>query len=340
MDAPDNWIVNAKQVVSIFRDNSAANVFWLTAFSILLHAHFFTEPPVVLAVPGEGFIADILAKYFAGMPPLALAVFYHATVIIQALRLNYILNEVKMVNKPAFTAALAYVLFTALFKEWNQFTPALITNSFLIWLIYRIARLYNSPNPKTLIYNIGLITGIAIAGYYPALPLILVVYFSLAILRPFHANEWFLLLMGIITPFYFLAAWLFVNDNITVLLHYIPRWQPHVIKVGNAVSFYASYGVLCFCVIAGLVVWQNNNGRMLIQARKAWAVLLVMLLLLVPMVFLVKDMSTAAWLMALVPAAAFTSNFFLYPRSALVPAIFVWITIGLVVYNNWFAAAK
>lgn len=323
-------------MVSIFRDKSPVNVFWLIGLSILLHAHFFVSPPQVLATTDDGFISGLLIKYIAPLPAFAIAALYHITVIMQALRLNYILNDIKMFQRPAFTTAMAYVLFTALLPEWNHLSAALVTNNFIIWLIYLIARLYNSPHPKSLIYNIGFIAGLAVAGYYPSLPIIIVAYFALAVLRPFRANEWFILLMGIITPFYFLAAWLFMGDQIVLMRRYIPVWQPHIIHLKNLKGSIIAFASLGVSIITGILIWQSNNGRMLIQARRTWGVLLVMLFLFIPILFIIKGLYLESLLLAFVPAAAFAANFFLYPRGVVIPAILFWLYVGLIVYNNWF----
>ena len=43
--------------------------------------------------------------------------------------------------------------------------------------------------------------------------------FALGTLRPFRINEWITLLFGIITPFYFLAGWLFLNDKFDLVVN-------------------------------------------------------------------------------------------------------------------------
>jgi len=325
-------------VVSIFRDKSPANVFWLIGLSILLHAHFFVAPPQVYAGANDGFISLLLSKYVAPLPGIVITVLYHVTVIAQALRLNYILNDIKMFQRPAFTTAMTYVLFTGLLPEWNQLSSALIVNSLIIWLLYLMARLYNSPQPKELIYNIGLVAGAAIAAYYPVLPLVIVIYFALAVLRPFRANEWFIMLMGFLTPFYFIGAWLFVTDRLNAVPGYLPELKPHLLRFKDLKMAVITFSAIGVSIITGLLIWQSNNGRMLIQARKVWGIMLVMLLLFIPTLFFIKGLYLEALLIAFVPAASFAANFFLYPRGIVIPAIIFWLYVGLVVYNNWFLA--
>jgi hypothetical protein len=323
-------------VVSFFRDKSSGGVFWILAVCILLHAHFFVSPPEIVISENDGLLS-VLLQPLQVLPSIAISALYYSLVIIQALRLNFILDDLKMFQKQGLTTALCYILLTSLYPAWNNITPALIANSLIIWIIPKVARLYNSSEPKTLIYNIGLITGLIIILYVPSFPLILVVFFALAILRPFWFNEWFVLLLGILTPAYFLAAILFLNDNLNTLVAYIPQFQIHFISPTNKLLLILSSAILVILILFGFYLWQANNGKITIQARKNWSVILLMLLLLIPVIFIIKNAQFDYLLLLAVPAAAFASNALIYPKNNILPSVLFWCTVAVIVYNNWVA---
>jgi hypothetical protein len=322
-------------VVSFFKDKSPTAVIGLIVISIATRALFWNKPPTVVTTPNDGLIYLLLSK-FSVLPGAAIAFLYHFIVLIQALRLNYALNDIRMLPKPAFTTALAYVLLTALMPSWNNITAALVANSMIIWLVYRLIRLYNTPNPKTVVYNIGLITGSTVLLYYPSLPLIGVVFFALATLRPFRANEWIILLIGTITPLYFLIGWLYLNDEAEIALQQLQIFHLQIIRPLNLLVTIATFTLAGIAIIAGIITWQANSGRLSIQARKSWSFLFVMLLLLVPVIYFMKNAYPDALLLAAVPGAAFVSNTFLYPKRNFIPALLFWLFIGLIVYINWY----
>ena len=241
-----------------------------------------------------------------------------------------------MFSKTAYTTALAYILLTAIVPEWNNISSALVVNSMIIWLVYRFIRLYNTPHPKTLVYNIGLITGTTVLLYYAAFPIILVVFFALAALRPFRANEWIILLIGIITPFYFIAGWVYLNDKTPVALQQLQIFQLQVIKPVNILMTVVTYAIAGLAIIAGVITWQSNSGRMPIQARKTWGVLFAMLIFSVPIIYFIKHAYPDALLLATVPGAAFISAAFLFPKRNIGPALLFWLFVALIIYNNWY----
>ena len=323
-------------MVSFFKEKSTAAVFGLIIISSLARAFFWMRPPQLVIVPGDGLIYYLLSPLSA-IPVLLLPLLYQAIIIVQALRLNYAFNDVRLFPKSAFTGALAYILLTALLPAWNNITAALVINTVLIWIIYKLIKLYNTQQPKTLLFNIGLITGTTVLLYVPSFPLFIVIFFALATFRPFSLNEWLILLAGIITPFYFITGWLFLNGNLNTTLQQLQIFELQIIRPQNLALIIATFSVAATAIIAGIFLWQSNSGRMVIQVRKTWSVLFITILCLSPVVFFTKDAWPNALLLLGVPASAFVSNVFLYPKRNLLPALLFWVLIALIIYNNWFA---
>jgi hypothetical protein len=322
-------------VVSFFRDRSAASVFWVIILSIALHAHFFVYPPKVITSPDDGLLYYILQPLTV-LPGIAVVVLYQIVLIIAALRLNYVLNDLRMFNRAVFTTAMAYILLSSLFATWNNLLPALIIHILLIWLFSKVARLYNNPHPKTLVYNIGLIAG-CIQLLMPSLfTLPIFCLIGLALLRPPRPDEWIILIMGIFTPFYFLGVILFLNDNLAKIFEFFPFTRFHFLDITDKNTLIINLSLLAVFVLAGFIIWQQNTARMLIQSRRNWGVLIMLLLTMVPVIFVYKGNWIHIALIFILPISALASNLFFYPRRAFVPQFFFWITVAAVVYNNWF----
>jgi Family of unknown function (DUF6427) len=322
-------------VVSFFKEKSATAVLGLVIISIGTRLFFWEHPPQVVTHAGDGLIHLLLLK-LSFLPVPAIGLLYHCVVLLQALRLNYALNDVRMFPKPVYTTALAYVLLTALIPQWNNLSAALLINSMLIWLLFRSLKLYNSPNPRSLIYNMGLIASCTVMLYFAALPVIAVTFLAVGIYRPFRLNEWMILLLGILTPLYFLAGYLFLTDQLQTVLQYLDIAALQVIRPANLAFIIITFIVSGSAIIAGIYMWQTNSGRMVIQVRKSWAILFFMILFFVPVVFFIKNAWPNALLLVAVPAAAFVSNAWQYPKRNVISALLFWLLIALIVYNNWF----
>lgn len=322
-------------MVFLFRDKSIANLFFLVVLSIAVHLHLFINAPLVVTNDADGVFSILLRNYVVGLPTTVLFLLYHIIVLTQAIRLNIVLNDLRMFQHNTYTTAMAYVLLTGLFTQWCSITPALLANFLLIWLFIKLCRLYNHPSPKTLLFNTGLIVGLSVLCYHPTAILVLVVLFALAVVRPFKLAEWLTLLMGALLPYYFLGAILFLKDQFGSFSQYLPYLKLNLPLQEMGIQLMVSLSLLFLFLVTGLYYWQASSNRMVIQVRKNWGVMAVMLFILLPIPFLFHKAGLESGLMLLVPLGAFAGNGFSYPRSLILPNILFWLTPGLIAYNNW-----
>jgi len=322
-------------VVIFFRNKSILAVFFLVALCLLVHLHLFVTPAQVVINADDGFLSVLLLKYVKPLPETALFLLYNALVILQAIRLNLVLNEFKMFQQSAFTTAMAYILLSACLPQWCAITPALVANSFLVWIFIKLSKLYNNPSPKTLLFNTGLIVGITIMSYHPTALLVLVVLFTLAVVRPFRLAEWLILLIGILTPYYFLLSGMFLTGRMSSLPGFTPKLQINLPVRYMDLWLWINSGVLLLSLIIGFIQWFPAKNRMVIQVRKNWGAMVVMLLILLPVPFIFKKAGLESIFLITVPLAAFISNAYLNPKRLWLPNLLFWLTIAIIIHNNW-----
>lgn len=94
---------------------------------------------------------------------------------------------------------------------WNGFIPGSL---FLVFALRRILPVYNQPSINSRVFDAGVF--IAVAGFFQ--PgywfLLLVIIFSIAIMRSFKWREFAVLLLGFTVPFYVHAFLLFWNNKL------------------------------------------------------------------------------------------------------------------------------
>lgn len=302
---------------------------------MLLHVHIFFVPTNVVVTQDDGMISFFLKEFIKPLPANILGFLYVALLLIQSIRLEYLMSELKMFHKDGFTTALAYLLLSGLYPVWYHITPALVANSFIIWIFIQLSKLYNNPSPKTLLFNTGLIVGATVLCYHPAAIILVVVLFSVALIRPFHLSEYFVLLMGCVMPFYLIISLLFLNDQMVLLKSFIPSIKFLLPVITTDLFFWISTALIALMVLAGLFVWSPQNNRMVIQIRKSWNVMLLMLLIILIVPLFISHAGMVSAVLIMVPFAAFISNVFLYPKRLWFPNLLFFLVLALVCYYNW-----
>lgn len=321
-------------MVSFFKDRSPAAVFWLIIICFGLHSNALLNTPPVTITQTDGFFYYLLNP-LKNADAYFISLLYVLLIFLIALQLNFVLNTLHLFPKPAYTPALAFVLFSALLPAFNAVSTALFTCNLFIWILYNACKLYAAPNAKASIYNFGLLTGLTIILYFHSVPLILIATIALAIIRPFRLNEWFVLIFGLLTPAYFLAAYLFLTSQLNLLPS--PQQIFGLIKLPVPSLFIIiSFAVAALATLSGIFSVQNTGSNVLIQVRKSWSLIFVSLVFIIPVIFFIHEAYPSVLLLIAVPAAAYAGFAFASSRNIL-PVIFFWALLGLAIYNNWFA---
>lgn len=290
---------------------------------------------MVIANESDGLLAYILTHYIRPLPGIALIFLFQLLIISQALRINVLLSQLKMFQQISYLPAFVYVLLTATFPYWDVISSGLVANSLVIWILLKLLKLYDQNKPQTIEFNIGLIVGVSILLYEPIAILIPVVFFALTIIRPFKLTEWLVLLMGIVLPFYLLFAFVFLTQSNPDFRQYFPKldWKnPLVQPEWNIISGLIVIGLQ---LVIGIFYWQQQQNRFIIQVRKYWGVLLLVLLLTFfqPIIFSVQALYASA--IVITPMACFISFAYSTPKRLMIPNLLFWTSVGIIVYNHW-----
>jgi hypothetical protein len=189
-------------------------------------------------------------------------------------------------------------------------------------VLSKLCNLHNSNSPKTALFNIGIITGLATFFYFPSIAFALLIIVGLGITRPFRLPEWLMALLGILTPYYFLAAWVFLTDKWHG--YQFPGVAITVPKFNQTAWAYSAVIIVALTILAGLYFIQLNIRRQLLQARKSWNLIFLYLVVAVFVPFLNASQSFDYWILTAVPIATMAGAAFLYPEKKWFPICMHW----------------
>lgn len=321
-------------MVFLFRDRSDINLLFLVLLSVALHFHIWMHPPMVVANEADGLLAFILVHYIKPLHPILLMILFQGIILSQAIRLNVLMSKLKMFQHVSYLPGFTYIILTALFPFWDVISSGLVANSLVIWILVKLLRLYDQNQPKSLEFNIGLILGCSILLYEPIAILIPVVLFALTIIRPFKLTEWLVLLMGVTLPFYFIFTFVILTGSFSNFTRFIPRLDWKNPFVQPDLSVILALLMISIQLFVGLYYWNEQKTRFIIQVRKYWGVLLLVLLLTLfqPIIFSAQALYASA--IVLTPLACFISFGYSVPKSLLIPNVLFWSSIAVIVYNH------
>lgn len=321
-------------MVSFFREKSIFSFLLLLVLVGVLYASVIYDAPHLVVNPTNGFIFYVLGG-LSDMPE-GFAIFSFLIIkLLTALIINYVAADLKLFPKTAFIPALSFLLLSAILPGWMQLSPAFFSCILIVGIYYASVRLYNASKPQAAIYNLGLITGSSILLYYPMLPAILISFYALSVTRPFKLSEWFLQLMGLFTPLYFLLGYLFLTNQLELVQNWssiftiAPVLDKEIQTTAIAISI---AGIITFY---GFILSEQTSAQYSILSRKAKAILNISFLAYTPIVFFIKSSYPDALLLLTVPGSFFLSYCFLQIKNRYITTLIFWILVGLTIYVHW-----
>lgn len=317
-------------MTGIFKANNPYNNFLLLLYGLVLKFPMFLHPHVPQPQQLDGFLyrAFLLwLKPLAANTTIVYSIIAFALMYVQALSLNKLVNNQRLMQKPNYLTGMSYLLFTSLFSDWYYLSSPLIINSFLVLVLSRLCELHGNNNPKTSLFNIGIITGLATFFYFPSIAFALLIIVGLGITRPFRLPEWLMGLLGILTPYYFLTAWVFLTDRWKG--YHFPGVSVTVPKFNQTVWAVTAVVMVSLTILVGLYFIQINIRRQLLQVRKSWNLIILYLLVAVFVPFLNASQNFDYWILTAVPIASMMGAAFLYPDKKWFPFVMHWGMVAI-----------
>ena len=154
-------------MIAILKQKNPVNLFLLLLASVLIKLPMFMHPHDPIVRPSDGILFEGIIRIFAGIAkstPTFYPLLTFALLFIQGSIITRFINNQRMMNKPTYLPALAYILITSLFPEWNYFSAPLLCNTILLFILSGLFGVYNKQNARGAIFNIGLALGIASLG--------------------------------------------------------------------------------------------------------------------------------------------------------------------------------
>ncbi len=320
-----------------FKANNPYNTFLLLVYGIVLKLPMFLHPVKPLPHQTDGFLFKELllqlnnaGNSLPGIYPLITFLLLYT----QAITFNQLANGQRLMQKPNYLTAMAYLLITSLFTAWNVLSAPLIVNSLLVWVWARMSGLSNTKSVTSTLFNIGMVIGVSTFFYFPSIAFAVLIIFGLVVTRPFKLSEWLVSLLGIITPYYFLLSYVFLTN----------KWKGYKLT-GIAFSlpkFYESGWTLVaviivlFAAVVGLVYIRQNFLRQLVQTRKSWNLVFLYFFVAVGIAFINATPTFEYWILSAIPLSLFLGCAFLYPQKKWFPQTLHWVMVAFVIAFSYF----
>lgn len=316
-------------MISIFNNNRIVLGVALLLLVLLLNAVVLVYPEWYVLSDFQSPFYSLLTDWLKRISDNNFYFFFSVSVLlvfIQAIAINRFVNDIKLFPKITYVPGLLYILCASLFREYLFFSPVLIVNTFIVFIVIKMFSVYKKAQCEKDIFDVGLMIGICSLIYFPSLSLLLLFFIGLSILRPFAWREWVIGILGVLVPFILSGTIYFWNDKLAKFF------------LATFESVYAEFNVLIeggpdlvwiggeILIMLGISVYllQNNFMKSPIQFRKFLTLMLWGVVILSFSSLFLNKLTLNHFLILSAPLSIILSYFFLSFRKWYVPETFFW----------------
>lgn len=302
-------------MINQFRKHTQFNIALLIILGIILSIGvFFHLPDNLVPVLFEPAISNFTGQIVKNdITPEFNVLLTLALTITQALLLNQIINEYGLIGRPSFLPALLYVTLASLILPFLVLSPVMIVNFLSIWMLQKLLSIYRRGDIKSVMYDLGLIVALGSLIYFPFIAMILLLWLSLYIFRPFNWREWIIPIVGVVTIYFLLGAIYFLLDRTE---QFYQIWLPITRLTPSSISIDRHDALilipLILIAVLFLITLRQYFFKSVVHIRKSFALLFCMLLLAVLSFLLTDEPHLHHFLLCVSPLAVYFSYYFNY----------------------------
>lgn len=247
-----------------------------------------------------------------------------ALLLAEALIFNKIITDHKLMERAGFIPAMSFLLLNALLP-FHTTLIFLVLNGMVLLVFKLFITMYKESHANNKMLLTGFIVGCMASMNTGFLILFCWAAIGIMIMRPASIREWLLATTGFILPFYFIFSGMYLLDKLNVSMVFPPTSMDFTLPSLSPLAWTKTSLFLLLPWI-GLFSYNIQIGKMMIQARKAYLIMLI-LIMATPMIclFSIKDISTIQTLM-LVPSALLFSPLFLAFKKNFIPNL-IFLTL-------------
>lgn len=322
-------------MLALFRNNQFTTVILLALYVALTHlSALLNKVSLPASIDWEsGVLYRAWFAWTEGIDARVSAAGAAIMVFVQALAVNNLADEYRLLNDRTWLPGLFYALVAACMPGFLFLSPPLIAATFVPLVLRRIFKAYNQPKATALVFDAAFWVAVAALFYPPAIFLLIAVYFGMGIMRSYSFRERMVSLVGVFTALFLAWLWYFWTDRGWEFWH-IQFGEPFGMydfddfKPDTAMMLKASLFVVFLLTV--VLSYGTYTSRKLIQTQKCVSVL-YWFFFVGGLSILLKEKPNPAHFMLIMPAMGiFLAMSFSAFRKASLAEFFHLVLLGFV----------
>ena len=192
----------------LFRSNQPAVLLTLL---VLVPALFMGDLAGPVPRPGAGMVLFERLLLLLGPKAWVQGLFAMVLVLLLAVQLTALVNNADLADRRNHLPAFLFPVLLALFDRSALLDPALVGMPLVVWAMRRAWSISNNGPALSPLFDAGFLLGLAALFYLPYAFLVVVLWASVSVIRPFQLREYLVPVLGLAVVLYLTWGVLHLN---------------------------------------------------------------------------------------------------------------------------------
>ncbi|MFZ4462614.1 MAG: hypothetical protein ACOYN5_02130 [Bacteroidales bacterium] len=323
-------------LIKFLRSSFATQYALILLIAICLYIPTFLFPIIPeITTTISGPLYEPLSIFFHAFPLFSVIASF-IILLFQAYFFNSILAANGLINRQSVYGTFVYVLLFSQSPHQLGMYPSLVAGIFILFALSILFGLEDKTENQMYIFNSSILVSLASMFYLPALILIFWLWIALLMSRSGSFRELLIPIVGLITPYFFLASWYyFKNQLFGNASEYLD-----IFKLFDFEKINPDWSVLVIWIIIILILFQFSyiilgvSGEKNAVIRKKKSITITLLFFSIPGVFY-NDSQIMHNGLIILPIAVLISYSLANVRKRLIPEILLWLLLVSIIANHY-----
>lgn len=240
--------------------------------------------------------------------------FYHILAIIinviNAFLISRINNQYILISDRTYLPAFIYLFLSAFIINSASSLLLLLNILLLLIILFRVFQIRSERNLLNVYFESGFLLGLGTLLYFNFWIFIFIIWIALIFLRSFYWREYFMVVLGLLAVYFFIAAFYILSNNMEALQQYYLNnmivQSKYILSLKHTI-FYSTIGFIFFLSIISL---NMNLIKKKVNTRKHYKILLW--LCFVPLIayFTLPNITKDIFFFSALPLSFIFANFY------------------------------
>lgn len=325
-------------MLKLFKSFNPQTILLLIVFAIALKFGYYLSVPQFYIPPNSWGTEILLGKLVNswGASSSIWLILGQLSIIAQSLIINRLTTEYKLFPSDSFVPAALFLIITGFYPAWNVLSAPMLASWPILIAINNMLRLHITSSPRKLLYNTGILLTLATLFYLPSALFLIFIIWALAIRKTLYINDIAILLLGICTPLYFLAAGIYLTDYPWQSLSIEKLGLVNLPEYARIPQFTVAALVIILLLLIGTYYLNAQIEKSVEAVKRNWWIIISSLIISILFSVVQMGRETAFGYVFVIPASLIITSTWNAQGGKWIKIFCFWLMIAGLIYLQYF----